>query len=162
MEKQNNNSNGFLMGFLLGMAAALLVTTKKGRKILKIFSENGWEKIGSVEDILKKTLNEAQDEYVDGDNFLIEDIQVDIQKNTTKEKAQIEDQLKEEPQSKEQTNDKKEKVEKKESEFQEKNNSNNDSLEKKEEVKERVEVSPFRKAKANTKRFFRGIKKRTA
>lgn len=46
MEKTNNNGkffNGFVCGLIIGAAITFLLVTKKGRKILKMISEEGLE-----------------------------------------------------------------------------------------------------------------------
>ena len=45
-EERSKNS-GFFLGFVLGMAAALLLSTKKGRRILKVLLDQGLDKIGN-------------------------------------------------------------------------------------------------------------------
>jgi len=71
MEQNNNekNSGGFLFGFLLGMAAALMFTTKRGRKILKKFADQGWDKLGDWEEVLKEVLN--NEDFIDGDDYVV-------------------------------------------------------------------------------------------
>lgn len=49
METQNGKNNGFGSGFLLGLlfgvALTLLLVTKKGRKLLRTLSEEGFENV---------------------------------------------------------------------------------------------------------------------
>lgn len=61
-----HNSNGFLLGLLLGAGIALLISTKKGRNIIKEITENG---IDALEDVvapgeLKDLLNEDLEEEI--------------------------------------------------------------------------------------------------
>ncbi len=58
--KNNNNTNnsvgsGFLLGFILGVLATLLLTTKKGREILKELIDKGMQKITDIEEAHEKT-----------------------------------------------------------------------------------------------------------
>lgn len=61
----NNNTkgsgflNGILIGILIGGGAALLFSTKRGRKLLKVITEEGWEGISGLEEIFE----EVEDEY---------------------------------------------------------------------------------------------------
>lgn len=58
---QNNHnsrfSDGLLLGMLLGGAVVFLLGTKKGNKILKALTENGWEGLG---DIAREIENDAK------------------------------------------------------------------------------------------------------
>lgn len=59
-----HNSNGFFLGLLLGAGIALLLSTKKGRNILKELTENGIDALedvvapGELKDLLKEDLEE--------------------------------------------------------------------------------------------------------
>jgi hypothetical protein len=52
-------SDGLLLGMLVGGAAVFLLGTKKGNKILKAVTENGWE---GLSDIAKELENDAKRE----------------------------------------------------------------------------------------------------
>ncbi len=56
--KHNNSSGGFLFGILVGVAITLLFTTKKGRKILKTLTDEGFDKISGLEDLFEKRVME--------------------------------------------------------------------------------------------------------
>lgn len=50
----NGWSSGFLFGLLVGVALALLFTTKKGRRILKVLTDEGMHKLSQWEDLVEK------------------------------------------------------------------------------------------------------------
>lgn len=62
--------NGFMWGMAVGALLVLLFTTKKGRKILKVLSEEGFEKMkhweGKIED-----LDLSDDEIEEGEDYLV-------------------------------------------------------------------------------------------
>jgi gas vesicle protein len=51
--KRNHFIDGLLLGTVVGGAAFFLLGTKKGREILKIVKEEGRERFGSFDDIIK-------------------------------------------------------------------------------------------------------------
>jgi hypothetical protein len=76
MEKQNENSQkgGLFLGILVGVAATLFVTTKKGRKMLHALSEEGLGKFGEWEKVLKDVADAIDDEdFVDGDDYIVKE-----------------------------------------------------------------------------------------
>jgi hypothetical protein len=83
MEKHQSGTgnNGFLFGFLVGLAVALLFTTKKGRSILRNLIDHGWDKLENWEDILKDVAGEDED-VVDGDDYVIEEKQTSSESQT--------------------------------------------------------------------------------
>lgn len=73
MKNKNNNTNngvnsGFLLGFIFGVLATLLLTTKKGREILKELIDKGMQKITDLEEAHEKTKqkqnSEEENDYV--------------------------------------------------------------------------------------------------
>ena len=70
-EKHHNHNgfgNGFLLGLLIGIIATLLLTTKKGREILREFTEKGLGKVSDLERKLEKTTSEAVSEFDEFDD----------------------------------------------------------------------------------------------
>ena len=69
MEKQNNHGGGFLAGLLIGGVVGALVSTKKGRQILKDLSEYGLEYVGKAINLddLETILNEDEEEMMSGE-----------------------------------------------------------------------------------------------
>jgi len=77
---QNTNShhdskffNGFLIGLILGAAIVFLFATKKGKKILKLISEEGFESITNA-------LGEMEDEEMVDQDF-VEEVPEPIKSN---------------------------------------------------------------------------------
>lgn len=68
MKNNNNNTtnsgtgSGFFIGFILGVLATLLLTTKKGREILKELIDKGMQKIKDIEELQKKVKKEQEQE----------------------------------------------------------------------------------------------------
>lgn len=60
MDNRNAHTSGggFLLGVLIGVLIALLFTTKKGRRILKSLTEEGMDKISNIEELFEKKLRE--------------------------------------------------------------------------------------------------------
>lgn len=58
MEKRNSNHtegggmNGFFLGLLMGAGLTLLLTTEKGKKIVKTLTEEGLEDLSKLQDMV--------------------------------------------------------------------------------------------------------------
>ena len=66
----HSSQNGFLWGLIIGGLIVFLLVTKKGRRILKAISEEGFEKLGEYVDIDKlSTLKQSFEDEVDEDEF---------------------------------------------------------------------------------------------
>lgn len=92
MEKYHNEKtpiSGFFVGFIFGVAAALILKSKQGRRILKTIIESGIDKFGDIENVIKDSI-EINDDLIDGGDFTAPD-------------AQIESKEQEHPQDKEKT-----------------------------------------------------------
>lgn len=66
---EKHGSNGFLLGLLIGGAVGALVSTKKGRQILKDLADYGVEYVGNtinMED-LGAMFNEDEEEMMKGE-----------------------------------------------------------------------------------------------
>lgn len=59
-----HGSNGFLLGLIIGGATGALVSTQRGRQILKDLAEFGMEYVGKTIDMddIEKILNNEEDE----------------------------------------------------------------------------------------------------
>lgn len=60
-EKQHGGglSSGFLLGVIVGVIITLLLTTKRGKKLLKMITEEGMQKFSNLEDVF----NDIEQEY---------------------------------------------------------------------------------------------------
>ncbi|MBP6881943.1 MAG: hypothetical protein KBC15_00120 [Candidatus Levybacteria bacterium] len=70
MEKRQsgNGFNLFLFGVLIGALGTLLITTKKGRKILKVIMDEGVERFSKIEDVIGRVEEEmVEDEMLEQD-----------------------------------------------------------------------------------------------
>ena len=64
------SQNSFLWGLIVGGLIVFLLVTKKGRRILKAISEEGFEKLGEYVDIEKLSrLKQDFEDEVDEDGF---------------------------------------------------------------------------------------------
>lgn len=71
---EKNHGGGFLLGILVGVAVTLLVTTKKGRKLMHSLAEEGMGRFGDWEKILKDVADAIDDDdYVDGDDYIVKE-----------------------------------------------------------------------------------------
>lgn len=64
-QHQSGSLNGFLLGVAVGVLVALLFTTKKGRHILKTFTEEGLDKVSLLEGLLSET----EEEVIEGETL---------------------------------------------------------------------------------------------
>lgn len=69
--------NVFIFGVLVGVAATLLLTTKKGRKLLKVITDEGIERFSKFEDIVKTMEKEAEEEatFTQDESVVGEDVE---------------------------------------------------------------------------------------
>jgi hypothetical protein len=67
-----SGNSGFFLGFLLGVVVTLLFTTKRGRSIVRLLTEEGAKKIDSWKDVLEATEEEFfEDEGLIDDEPLV-------------------------------------------------------------------------------------------
>lgn len=149
MERRTSGGslNTFVMGILVGVALTLLLTTKKGRKLLKLLTEEGADRISKWEDMLQKAQEEAieedleeeeiveSEEYVEPAERQVEETQPEEETAPQKTFEKIEPVIA--PEEKETAPVRKEKEEK---------------VEQEKEAKEEKPKSP--------RRFFRGARKK--
>lgn len=63
--RQSGSSNGFLFGVIVGVVLTLLLSTKKGRKMLRTLTEEGLDKVSTLEDLFDEDyLEEGETDYV--------------------------------------------------------------------------------------------------
>lgn len=70
--------DGFLVGLILGFGLALLITTKKGRKMLKMLTDEGLDSVSE----LKKRLDNielALDEDDQDEEYIVEEVEEDAE-----------------------------------------------------------------------------------
>ena len=58
---ENKGFNGFWLGVIVGAAIVFLFATKKGKKILKLLSDEGFENIAKIIDKEKKEIINEED-----------------------------------------------------------------------------------------------------
>lgn len=97
MDKQHhgsgNNNGGFLLGILVGVALTLLLVTKKGRKILRMLTDEGIDKLSEWETVINDVKDAIDD---DEDNIPSDDyIREPAVKEQTKETPQNQRTVKE-------------------------------------------------------------------
>lgn len=95
MENNNRSNNnffsGFLLGALIGAAIALLLVTKKGKKILKAISEEGEGKISNILNKIEKSVD-LEDEILEASDD--EEIETSAPRREVVKKTVIEDKPK--------------------------------------------------------------------
>lgn len=64
-EHQGNALNGFTIGVVVGVALTLLLTTKKGRRILKMLTDQGMDQIEKWEQTIKTKTEPVVEDIVD-------------------------------------------------------------------------------------------------
>lgn len=66
----NGFGNGLIVGMIFGTVLTLLLTTKKGRQILRLLSEEGFDRVKKWENILDEVelddSSESDEEFIDG------------------------------------------------------------------------------------------------
>lgn len=66
-EKGSHFTTGFLLGLLLGVSITLLLVTRKGRKILKTLSDEGFENIRDWQSRLQNAQATIDDDFYEED-----------------------------------------------------------------------------------------------
>ena len=57
----HESNNGFILGVIVGVILTLLMVTKKGRKILRMLTDESIEKISDLEKLLEQKMQEVQE-----------------------------------------------------------------------------------------------------
>ncbi len=156
----NNGGNGFLLGVIVGVLATLLFTTKRGRAILKEVMEKGIDKFANLEELMRETEDDFDDE--EGDDYIpAEPIETpapqQVKKETVKKPVEAAPPVKQELQTK--------KVEFLDEAPVEKETPEEEPV----EVKQEEEKPPARNAlqsdaggkETRVKRLFRGLRKKS-
>ncbi len=87
MEKRQsgNGFNLFLFGVLIGALATLLITTKKGRKILKMILDEGVERFSKIEDVIGRVEEEMVEDEMLEEDPVMETVPVEPRPNPIRE-----------------------------------------------------------------------------
>lgn len=84
MEERHSSSqtslSGFILGVVVGAVLMLLFTTKKGRRILTMLTDQGWSKLSELEGLLE---NDAVDGY---EEVIVEEEQPPVSQSEKKDK----------------------------------------------------------------------------
>jgi len=74
-QHQSHFGTAFVLGLIIGAGIALLFATKKGRRILKAFTEEGFDNIPDLKKYFRSTVNEFtdDDEEEEGESEYIEE-----------------------------------------------------------------------------------------
>jgi len=68
--RERKNSNGFWLGFVMGVLVTLMFTTKKGRQILKDLVDKGVEKFDGLEKSLQEAEEAFEEELKEGNDYV--------------------------------------------------------------------------------------------
>lgn len=99
-EHQGSGSlNTLTLGILIGILLTLLLTTKKGKKLLKLITDEGVEKLGKWEDMLKSMEKEIVQEATSEEPVIGEDMEKEVRaiEPPKTEKIILDDREEEEP-----------------------------------------------------------------
>jgi len=88
---QEKHHNGFMLGLVIGAAVGALVSTKKGREILKDVADYGLEYVGNI-----INLDDLQSVMDEEDEMVV--AEAEAEETTKKETVVKEEAVKEEPQ----------------------------------------------------------------
>lgn len=78
MEKKNNSGGGgfniFVMGIIIGVLATLLLSTKKGRKLLRVIVNEGADRISKWEDVADSLKTQFEEDTLDEEPIIGEQV----------------------------------------------------------------------------------------
>lgn len=87
----NNTFNIFLLGIVIGVALTLLLTTKNGRKLLRLITEEGLQRLSEWEDRIISVEDEKiddDDDFALGEDYQYEGKDVDSKKEVDEQKQE--------------------------------------------------------------------------
>src|SRR5882762_8460619 len=70
-------SNGFLLGSLIGGGLVFLLGTKKGKEVLKTLTENGFEGVSELKDLLNEEEDSIANEFMQDGEVVPQDTKTD-------------------------------------------------------------------------------------
>lgn len=88
----NNTFNIFLLGIIIGVVLTLLLTTKKGRKLLRLITEEGVQRLSNWEEKIMLVADDKIDDDEDfamGEDYQEEGRDVPIKKEVYEQKQEI-------------------------------------------------------------------------
>ncbi len=158
-EHKDAGHHGFMLGILIGILIALLFTTQKGRKLLKVITTEGSRKIGNWDELIEVLQREiGEDAAIEEEPVVGEDLKEEVKEGESSKKTlqQAQDEEVEEKESEGEATPEPEKIEKIDTEHLEQ-----EIAEIKEEIKEvkedQEEEKPAPKKKS---RLFKGIRRK--
>jgi gas vesicle protein len=94
--RNNNNGSGFLLGVIVGVILTLLFTTKKGREILKEVLEKGVERFSNLEDLMRESYDEDDEDLEGDDDFIptepVKEVEAPVKKVVESKPEQVKPQ----------------------------------------------------------------------
>ncbi len=97
-QPQRVSGSGFLLGVIVGVILTLLLITKRGRAILKDILEKGAEKFANLEQLMRETEKNDEEELFSEDDDFIHSEPIDIQEPLQKSPEKKPEATKPEPQ----------------------------------------------------------------
>ncbi|HVZ58559.1 MAG TPA: YtxH domain-containing protein [Patescibacteria group bacterium] len=83
-ERGGSSLNTFLFGVLVGVLASLLFTTKKGRKLLRVITDESVDRLSKWEDMIQA----MQDEVEEDESVMGEDVEDEVKAISAPKKSE--------------------------------------------------------------------------